>query len=540
MTPSIEVASCPKSPLEVHESSLSQDEEEAGDSPTPKEYIYTPGRHDVLLGRGGGTNNHAGNIQFRKLINEHKLRYLASSKVEKPKVARQVVEIWQGLSPRGRFLSRVDEKNKGPHSVWYEVGPKKAREKASQCLRERTPEVMPYIKQLREQQDAMTEQGVSLVPQKLQGLQKDPDESLFEKQQNHLHSSPLSRRPSLSMSNNGSDHLRSPFNDFSNPLVSNTFNDPFSSMSNHHHHHHHHQQQQGAFLDDPLYSEMSEMEYQQKMMIMQQQLQMQQLELQRMQQQRALQRQAALSTATPAAGSSYAHQQYEMEAMHGADPLLSTPLDASFNQRVARVTPASGCFPPQRNRNTDKGNSQQKTATTTQAVQPQQSQQQRKTPKRTLSNKEKPETSKPEIPVSTAGVTALNGVFEEGELTLDQYRIELERYMEQNPGGDDDHSDLEDDWEKEREKAMKDRKRGVDRNVSGISFMSTNTTKTNVMSVSGLSGLTDLLKDGNNNNTNHSRQRQVSRNISGDISLMSELTDLSDNMDQLSLYGDQL
>ena len=36
--------------------------------------------NDVLLGRGGGTNNHAGNVKFRKMVNEHKLRYLAASR----------------------------------------------------------------------------------------------------------------------------------------------------------------------------------------------------------------------------------------------------------------------------------------------------------------------------------------------------------------------------------------------------------------------------------------------------------------------------
>ena len=149
--------------------------------------ITKPGPHDVLLGRGGGTNNHFGNVKFRKLVNEHKMRYLACSKVDKPKVAREVVEIWRKMSPPGRFLARKDESKKGPGSVkdsnnvWLEVGDKKAREKASQCLRERTPDVLPYIKQLRQQQDQMTEQGVSLVQQQLQmhqhvngGIDGDP------------------------------------------------------------------------------------------------------------------------------------------------------------------------------------------------------------------------------------------------------------------------------------------------------------------------------------------------------------------------------
>lgn len=134
--------------------------------------VRKPGQHDVLLGRGGGTNNHNGNINFRKLVNEHKMRYLSCSKIEKPSVAREVVELWKQATPPGRFLTRKETaeetKNGGSDVViWVEVAEKKAREKASQCLRERTPDVVPYIKQLRLQQDQMTEEGVSMVQQQL-------------------------------------------------------------------------------------------------------------------------------------------------------------------------------------------------------------------------------------------------------------------------------------------------------------------------------------------------------------------------------------
>lgn len=135
--------------------------------------VRKPGKHDVLLGRGGGTNNHEGNVLFRQLVNEHKMRYLACNKVDKPKVAREVVALWRKLDPPGRFLARKDESKRGPGSVkddnniWIEVGDKKAREKASQCLRERTADVLPYLSRLRQHQDQMTEQGVALVEQQL-------------------------------------------------------------------------------------------------------------------------------------------------------------------------------------------------------------------------------------------------------------------------------------------------------------------------------------------------------------------------------------
>jgi hypothetical protein len=149
--------------------SLSDDGEES-DSTTE---IKKPGPHDVLLGRGGGTNNHQGNVNFRQLVRQHKMRYLACSKVEKPKVAREVVQLWRKLDPPGRFLQRNNETKKGPGSVkdvcniWVEVNEKKAREKASQCLRERTEDVLPYLSHLRQQQDQMTEQGVTQVQRHL-------------------------------------------------------------------------------------------------------------------------------------------------------------------------------------------------------------------------------------------------------------------------------------------------------------------------------------------------------------------------------------
>lgn len=119
----------------------------------PTAGIADPGMNDVLCGRGGGTNNHVGNIRFRQLVNGHKLRYLAATKSEKPMVAREVVAIWRNLIPPGRFLAQEKQSNNvganGKKDVhWNDVGDKKAREKASQCLRERTPDVIPFVKKL--------------------------------------------------------------------------------------------------------------------------------------------------------------------------------------------------------------------------------------------------------------------------------------------------------------------------------------------------------------------------------------------------------
>ena len=36
--------------------------------------ILTPHDHDVLCGRGGATNNHIGNTNYRKLVSHNKVR----------------------------------------------------------------------------------------------------------------------------------------------------------------------------------------------------------------------------------------------------------------------------------------------------------------------------------------------------------------------------------------------------------------------------------------------------------------------------------
>eukprot|EP00978_Attheya_sp_CCMP212_P031856 scaffold121976_cov47-Attheya_sp.AAC.1 len=93
-----------------------------------------PHPHDVLCGRGGGTNNHPGNEHFRDLVNARKVAYLHSSKRKKPLVSRGIVETIRSMDPPGRFLLK-DEST----GTWRDIGDQKAREKTSQALREGAP-----------------------------------------------------------------------------------------------------------------------------------------------------------------------------------------------------------------------------------------------------------------------------------------------------------------------------------------------------------------------------------------------------------------
>jgi hypothetical protein len=98
-----------------------------------KEGITEYGDHDVLLGRGGVTNNHPGNIHFRQIVEDHKETYKAAPQHRKMQLAKDIVSKWRDQSPPGRFLKKMDNGN-GWH--WYDVGDDKARKITSQKLRE--------------------------------------------------------------------------------------------------------------------------------------------------------------------------------------------------------------------------------------------------------------------------------------------------------------------------------------------------------------------------------------------------------------------
>jgi hypothetical protein len=103
--------------------------------------IRTPHPHDVLSGRGGGINSHAGNKTFREWIRVRKEDYnLAGSKAEKAKVASEVMDLVRNQNPPGRFLQRENNSVAGP-SWWVEIDEARALAKTSQALREGAPQI---------------------------------------------------------------------------------------------------------------------------------------------------------------------------------------------------------------------------------------------------------------------------------------------------------------------------------------------------------------------------------------------------------------
>jgi len=130
----------------------SEDQEEEEDKDKYKDYpfrgIKEPHLNDVLYGRGGGTNHHQGNKRYRKMVEDRKVEYVACKRLDKPLVALSIIREWRGQKPPGRFLKMDD--NTG---LWNDVGDKKAREKTSQALREKAPQIRLELDKERRQRE---------------------------------------------------------------------------------------------------------------------------------------------------------------------------------------------------------------------------------------------------------------------------------------------------------------------------------------------------------------------------------------------------
>jgi hypothetical protein len=113
---------------------LEEQPKETPPPPSPEAVITSVLPDDVLCGRGGETNHHPGNVQYRGLVKKYQRLYLKAKRRDKPKIARLIVDTVRRRT--GRFL-----KKDSAAGVWKDVGNNKAREKTSQALREGAPEI---------------------------------------------------------------------------------------------------------------------------------------------------------------------------------------------------------------------------------------------------------------------------------------------------------------------------------------------------------------------------------------------------------------
>lgn len=104
--------------------------------PEVRVYVTEINDNDVLLGRGGKSNHHPGNKQYRDEIKTMQQVYEKSEKDDKTVLSNTIIDSIDALG--GRFLQKEKPTDIGK---WYIVNRKIARRKAAQALREHsTPE----------------------------------------------------------------------------------------------------------------------------------------------------------------------------------------------------------------------------------------------------------------------------------------------------------------------------------------------------------------------------------------------------------------
>lgn len=96
--------------------------------------VQVPRKSDILFGRGGGTNFHPGNMEYRRKIKMKQKDYIdARQRSTKSEIIAEIIREVQAEG--GRFLKQ-DESSK----LWYEVDEKEVKKKTSQTLREGAPQ----------------------------------------------------------------------------------------------------------------------------------------------------------------------------------------------------------------------------------------------------------------------------------------------------------------------------------------------------------------------------------------------------------------
>eukprot|EP00984_Skeletonema_dohrnii_P034936 scaffold34460_cov222-Skeletonema_dohrnii-CCMP3373.AAC.2 len=88
-----------------------------------------PTDNDVLSGRGAWFNQHPGNEQFRRMLDEHKTAYMAGTKKRKMDISKAIVEAIYSLDPPGRFLKQCPDTGQ-----WNELSKRDAADKAAQAM----------------------------------------------------------------------------------------------------------------------------------------------------------------------------------------------------------------------------------------------------------------------------------------------------------------------------------------------------------------------------------------------------------------------
>ena len=87
--------------------------------------IEKPLPNDILCGRGGSSNRHQGNVDFRELVAANKQIYVGLTKKQKMMIARKIVDTIH--STGGRFIAKDNSTG-----FFYDIGLPRSLEKTSQ------------------------------------------------------------------------------------------------------------------------------------------------------------------------------------------------------------------------------------------------------------------------------------------------------------------------------------------------------------------------------------------------------------------------
>ena len=118
--------------------------------------------NDVLCGRGGGSQHHAGNKEFRAVISLNRRRYISASPQHKKLLVDSIVTAVRLQNPSGRFLERDPSTG-----LWNDIGDKRAIVKTSQALREGAPKIRQAMVNETKQQVIRAKKYVRIPPESI-------------------------------------------------------------------------------------------------------------------------------------------------------------------------------------------------------------------------------------------------------------------------------------------------------------------------------------------------------------------------------------
>jgi len=98
--------------------------------------IMHPHSRDVLMGRGWHQQEHPGNLELARIVDEKRHEYKAARKLHKTNLNWTIVEIIKDAG--GRFLERSHHSDEYGGVGWVEASDENARDKVSKCFRTTT------------------------------------------------------------------------------------------------------------------------------------------------------------------------------------------------------------------------------------------------------------------------------------------------------------------------------------------------------------------------------------------------------------------